>query len=266
MNNDNDTLDLINNFSKLLLFTDKSKEVENSKKDEKPIEDTNPEEVEIHKEDEKPKEIIQIEEKEIKIETKPNDIFTNIIKEQKEKEIKKDIWANSIYKDLPTLQSNNVGIVGETFIQTICKNQNIESSIDGAKTKKKGGGSDGDGLINKKSVEIKTAHLGSSGGSFQHELGEVPWKANYMLFLDIAPECIYLTIFKNFTEEHYKNQKKCVPYFPTKSITWRKGKGAFKLDTSIHINNKNVNNKYCIQITSETKEKDIGDFIKKSLE
>lgn len=204
--------------------------------------------------------------KEIIIEYKPNDIFIKIIKEQKDKEIKKDIWANSIYKELPTLQSNNVGIVGETFIQTICKNQNIESSIDGAKTKKKGGGNKGDGLINKKSVEIKTAHLGSSGGSFQHELGEVPWKANYMLFLDIAPECIYLTIFKNFSEEHYKNQKKCVPYFTTKSITWRKGKGAFKLDTSIHINNKNVNNKYCIQITSETKEKDIGDFIKKALE
>jgi len=203
---------------------------------------------------------------EIKIQKKPTDIFISLIKEQKDKEIKKDIWANSIYKDLPTLQSNNVGNVGELFVQNICKNQNIESSIDGSKTKKKGGGSDGDGLINKKSVEIKTAHLGSTGGSFQHELGEVPWKANYMLFLDIAPECIYLTIFKNFSEEDYKNQKKCIPYFPTKSITWRKGKGAFKLDTSIHINNKNVNNKYCIQITSETNEKDIGDFIKKALE
>jgi hypothetical protein len=226
--------DLIGNFTKLKPFTEENKE----------------------------KEIV----KEIKIEKKPTDIFISLIKEQKDKEIKKDIWANSIYKDLPTLQSNNVGIVGESFVQNICKNQNIESSIDGSKTKKKGGGSDGDGLINKKSVEIKTAHLGSSGGSFQHELGEVPWKANYMLFLDIAPECIYLTIFKNFSEEDYKNQKKCVPYFPTKSITWRKGKGAFKLDTSIHINNKNVNNKYCIKITPETNEKDIGDFIKKALE
>jgi hypothetical protein len=243
---------LINNFTNLAPFKEEIK-IEKS-------EDIKEKEIKIEEKE------IKIEEKEIKIETKPNDIFIKIIKDQKDKEIKKDIWANSIYKDLPTLQSNNVGIVGETFIQTICKNLNIESSIDGAKTKKKGGGTDGDGLINKKSVEIKTAHLGSSGGSFQHELGEVPWKANYMLFLDIAPECIYLTIFKNFTEEHYKNQKKCVPYFPTKSITWRKGKGAFKLDTSIHINNKNVNNKYCIQITSETKEKDIGDFIKKSLE
>jgi hypothetical protein len=55
---------------------------------------------------------------------------------------------------------------------------------------------------------------------------------------------MYITIFKNFSEEFYKksglnNKYKCVPYFPTKSITWRKRKGAFKLDTSININEKN---------------------------
>jgi hypothetical protein len=35
------------------------------------------------------------------------------IKQQKEKEDKKDIWKNSPYKDLVKLQSNNVGNVGE---------------------------------------------------------------------------------------------------------------------------------------------------------
>ena len=62
-----------------------------------------------------------------------------------------------------------------------------------------------------------------------------------MIFLDIAPEKMYITIFPNFSEEFYKNSGvdnsiKCAPYFPSKSITWRKQKGAFKLDTSIIIN------------------------------
>lgn len=95
-----------------------------------------------------------------------------------------------------------------------------------------------------KTCEIKTARLGSTGNSFQHELGEDPWKADYMIFFDIAPEKMYITIFENFTQEFYKKSgidstNKCIPYFPTKSITWRKQKGAFKLDTSININDKN---------------------------
>ena len=131
---------------------------------------------------------------------------------------------------------------GEKIIAEFCKRGNIPSEIDGLKTKELGGGV-GDGIINGKTVEIKTARLGSNNISFQHELGECPWVADYMIFLDIAPEKMYLTIFKNFTEEFYKSSGcdsslKCVPYFPTKSICWRKQKGAFKLDTSVTINNK----------------------------
>ena len=75
-----------------------------------------------------------------------------------------------------------------------------------------------------------------------------------MIFFDIAPEKMYITIFPNFTEEFYKksgvdSSNKCSPYFPTKSITWRKQKGAFKLDTSININEKN---KYTFIIDTET--------------
>ena len=75
----------------------------------------------------------------------------------------------------------------------------IDSNIDGSKTKKKGGGKGGDGNIMSKSVEIKTAHLGSNKKtrSFQHELAETPWKSQFMLFIDVAPTCIYMTIFRN---------------------------------------------------------------------
>jgi len=78
-----------------------------------------------------------------------------------------------------------------------------------------------------------------------------------MIFFDIAPKKMYITIFPNFTEEFYINSGmnksyKCSPYFPTKSITWRKCRGGFKLDTSIKINEKNVKNKYTFIIDSET--------------
>jgi len=169
----------------------------------------------------------------------PNNIFVQLINLQKQKEEKADIWKDSPYKDLVKLQSNNVGNVGESFMKNICDICQIEAKIDGSKTKELGGGV-GDGLILNKSIEIKTSHRGSNSPSFQHELGEIPWKSEFMVFIDVAPECIYLTIIKNFGEEFYKSGAKCEPYFPTKRVTWRKRKGAFKLDTTIKINEENI--------------------------
>jgi hypothetical protein len=179
----------------------------------------------------------------------PNDIFIQMINNQKQKEENADIWKDSPYKDLVKLQSNNVGNVGETFIQNICDICQIEAEVDGSKTKELGGGL-GDGLILNKSIEIKTSHRGSGSTSFQHELGEKPWKSEFMVFIDIAPMCIYLTIFKNFTEEFYKSSEKCEPYFPTKSVTWRKGTGAFKLDTTVKINEENILKGHTFRIDS----------------
>lgn len=192
-----------------------------------------------------------------------HNMLISIIQLQKEKENKKDIWKNSPYKDLVKLQSNNVGNVGEELINNICKTSGIDADCNGAKTKKIGGGQ-GDGKIMDIPIEIKTAHQGSSSPSFQHELGEVPWKGGkYTMFVDITPECIYLTIFKNFAEETYKNKVKLIPCFPTKTITWRKKKGAFKLDTTVSINNLNVANGHAIKITPTTSNDDIASFIRK---
>lgn len=187
-----------------------------------------------------------------------------LIDEQKRKESEQDIWKDSPYKDLVTLQSNNVGNVGEMLVGAVCAACGIPATCDGSKTKKLGGG-DGDGIIMGRSVEIKTAHEGCKSHSFQHELGEVPWKAKFMIFLDISPQCMYLTIFKNFDEETYKNSEKLLEYFPTKCVTWRKKKGAFKLDTSVNINNKSTELGHAIKITSTTSNELIGSFVRKTI-
>lgn len=191
-------------------------------------------------------------------------LLINLISEQRKKEEASDIWKDSPYKDLVRLQSNNVGIVGESFINDICKSAGIPSACDGAKTKQVGGG-EGDGTIMDISVEIKTAHRGSTSPSFQHELGEVPWKGSkYMIFVDISPDCIYITIFKTPDEATCKSGEK-LEYFPTKSITWRKGKGAFKLDTTVSINEESIKRGYAIKITPTTSNEDIASFIRKSI-
>lgn len=192
-------------------------------------------------------------------------LLVDLIEIQTQKESNKNKWLNSIYKNLPILQANNVGVVGEKLIQSICESQNIDCIIDGTKTKQKGGGSIGDGIIKNKSIEIKTSHLGSNSPTFQHELGETPWRSDYIIFIDVIPVDAYITIFKNFTQEQYLDTSfKCKPFFPTKSITRRKGIGNFKLDTSININEICVKNKYSIKI-AENNISDIGNFIDKTI-
>jgi hypothetical protein len=189
----------------------------------------------------------------------PTNALLKIIMDQKEKEKRLDIWKNSIYKHLPNLQSNNIGNVGEMFLGKICEIQQINSDIDGTKTKKVGGGA-GDGIINGKTIEIKTAHCGGNT-SYQHELGEFPWHADYMVFIDVDPVCVYITIFPNFTEEQYKNCVRCDPYFPTRSFCWRKKSGAFKLDTTPKLNEQSIINGHTIKITEDTPFDTIGAFI-----
>jgi hypothetical protein len=193
----------------------------------------------------------------------PSNAFINIIKKQVIKEEKNNQWVDSLYKDLVSLQSNNVGICGEEMIDYICKKEKLYSTINGTNSKKK---CIGDGYIEGKSVEIKTAMLGSDKKSFQHELGEYPWNSNLMLFLDISPNHLYITLFKNFTKEQYEEKGfKCKPYFPTKTITRRKGTGNFKLDTTIVINEANVLNRHTIKLSHSSQYGDVGKFIRRIL-
>lgn len=162
--------------------------------------------------------------------------LVNIVTTQYQRKEKRDIWKASEWKHIAELENDYVGKVGESFLQKLCDDSNITASIDGTKTKELGGGC-GDGIINGRTVEIKTARAGTGSiMSFQHELGETPWTAEFMCFIDIAPNKFYLSIFPNFSEEKYKSCSKCEPYFPTRSFCWRKKSGCFKLDTTESIN------------------------------
>ena len=185
----------------------------------------------------------------------PFQTFTSEIDKQREIEGSINIWEKSVFVNFPKLQTpQRRGDVGEGFIQTICQELEIESSIDGLSNKQLGGGGK-DGIIMGHTVEIKTAYQGSRSTSFQHELGEKPWLSDFMIFINVAPQCLYITIFKNFTEEVYKGHGKLAPVFPTKSVTWRKNEGAFKLDTTVAINETNCLGDYShtFKLTAESK-------------
>ena len=135
--------------------------------------------------------VIKIQRKE-KIATPLADVATVLINSKYDKKKKRSIWDSSNWINISKLENDDVGKVGEEIIGVLCKKAGVPAKIDGMQTKERGGGI-GDGKINGKTVEIKTARLGSAGNTFQHELGEVPWKAEYMLFFDIAPKKMYIT-------------------------------------------------------------------------
>ena len=188
-------------------------------------------------------------------------MIIDVIEDQKKKQYMNGIdWSNSKFKEINDLVANNVGNVGEIIINNICNSLNIESSIDGSKTKQIGGGI-GDGKIKNKTTEVKTARLGNNN-TFQHELGEHPWNVEFMCFVDVTPENIYLTIIPNFSKEHYeKPSRTAEPYF-NKSITRRKEKskensGAFKLT----INETDLKNSIHTIILNEKTPEEIKTFI-----
>ena len=188
-------------------------------------------------------------------------MIIDVIEDQKKKQYMNGIdWSNSKFKEINDLVANNVGNVGEIIINNICNNLNIECTIDGSKTKQIGGGN-GDGKIKKKNTEVKTARLGNNN-TFQHELGEHPWNVEFMCFVDVTPENIYLTIIPNFSKEHYeKPSRTAEPYF-NKSITRRKEKskensGAFKLT----INETDLKNSIHTIILNEKTPEEIKTFI-----
>lgn len=185
-------------------------------------------------------------------------VFKNVILERVKHVKKRDAWEDSEWKDITRMEKDDVGKIGEQTIHQLCVACSIPSMIDGLKTKVLLSGGYGDGTIHGKSVEIKTARMGSaSTKTFQHEFGVYPWNPEYVLFLDITPSSLYITLFPNKDEQFWRNSAndksiKFTPYFPTKSVTQRALQGAFKLDTTVKINEDNVSAGRCFKIDNVT--------------
>lgn len=167
-------------------------------------------------------------------------LATTVINDKYKEQEKKNIWDDCKWGNICKLGIDAIGKTGEALIRIFCKKAGIEQKIDGMKTKEKGGGI-GDGTIKGKSIEIKTARQ-DMNESFQHEFNTTPWKADYIIFLDISPKKMYITIFKNWPQEHWEksgrdSKIKCGPCFPTRSVTWRDNfTGDFKFTTTVKIN------------------------------
>ena len=165
-------------------------------------------------------------------------VFINLVNEQKAKQDADDhYWEHSPWKVSCALRNNNTGVVAEQYFNYFLGLFDIPGEIDGSKTKKKGGGSaDGWGGTRKRSIELKGSYLqGIHTGKnvFQHDMSQKPWLADLVVFIDITPHNIYMTMYENFTEDEYKSENQCLRVFQNKKITWREGEGKFKIDTSL---------------------------------
>lgn len=179
-----------------------------------------------------------------------------IINIEKTKQENSDfMWETSPFKSINELKTNNVGVVGEKVIKEMLKMAGIYTCITGSSSRT----FIGDGLVKNKSVEIKTARLGKTK-TFQHELGEEPWLCHYLILVDFTPKCFYITVMKNFSEEHYLSPKRrAMPYF-NKAITRRKETACFKLTTNEYDISRSVSNGDTIMIDSETSPGTISSF------
>ena len=181
-------------------------------------------------------------------------------KEKSKQDSNNTMWKDSIFKCISDLKNDHKGSVGEQALGYLCGACGIESTVNGKLTKERGGGC-GDGYIGGRAVEVKSSTLGISN-TFQHELGENPWSAELICLVDIAPSHIWLSLFPNWSEEHYKTLgRRATPYF-TNGITRRKDgtpqAGSWKFDTNEKILN---SSKVSLKILNDTSLDDIKCFI-----
>ncbi|RLA06618.1 MAG: hypothetical protein DRQ51_08860 [Gammaproteobacteria bacterium] len=152
------------------------------------------------------------------------------------KKKQKFVWNDSIYEDLKIyLSIDERGQLGEEIIYDICKDiSGLNIEYDSSVTDNEKGY---DIIINNKKVEVKTATITSGSGMFQHEHLEAQRDYDYILFLDIAPNEVFLTLTKK--QDVMWRRKKGDP--ANKTAIHRRPNGDYKCDFTIkHIKNNGI--------------------------
>ncbi len=122
-------------------------------------------------------------------------LLQQIGKEMHRIQCSKDLWCNSLLKEINELKPDHAGKVGEEFIRKICMETGIPNISTGDINSKDGTYDQKIGESQKK-VEIKTARLG--GGKYQHETLKTAGY-DYICFVDIHPNGGHITILPPFT-------------------------------------------------------------------
>ena len=191
-------------------------------------------------------------------------MFSNIINEEYHKEASKSKWNNTKYKHINDLKCNNTGIVGELFINKVCKLCDIENNYDGYKNKNYKDGTY-DIKIKDKRVEIKLARQGNHSNTFQHESLRNYKSANkenigcdYYMFIDVSYDeksTIYCTIIPVF------DLTKCCESLNTKPHSRKGTNDVFKFDLSIKNLTKGIKSGCTIELNDSSKIETVGKFI-----
>lgn len=117
--------------------------------------------------------------------------INTIIQNQQKKKLN---WnPTSIYEPLRTMSSiDDKGDVGEMLLNEVLKNK-FKVVWDKAKTSKE---KDWDITVENIKIEVKTATMGNSTTTFQHEKFFKNRKYDVIAFLDFTPDKLYVTLAK----------------------------------------------------------------------
>ncbi len=115
-----------------------------------------------------------------------------IIKEIQKDEAKVSQWINSPYGAIRDFQIDTRGAVGETLIANLLTELGRTVSHNEATTDDE---KDWDLICDNLKYEIKTATLGRDGVTFQHEGIDKTRHYDGLIFVDIAPDDIYISIY-----------------------------------------------------------------------
>ena len=169
---------------------------------------------------------------------------------EKEERSQMNEWSGAVFENIQKMKCDSVGKIGETFITNLCDDFEIEHEYKGNCNKNQVDGVF-DLKINGHRIECKTARMGKSG-SFQHESLRRNG-CDFYLFIDILPNEIYLSFLNSFS-----NLKEITGRTPHQ----RKGAiDVFKLDTSVKILNKMVQNGFSCHIAEDTPVETVKSFV-----